>query len=206
MLTPNNLTEFPFVRFYSIELDYESGSQLIANKCEIFINQLQKLPQLNEANYICVRANISRKRQKKRGDFRDRTQLLEHLRNKLLLICGYRRWFKFRIGLGLNTDAFTNTIASILQIQQVCSNVAIHLVRPSTMHIHYEQLPIETISNWLHRNQNTDYDGKEFVNQNHQGRVLEIATIFNAISNALEMLNHLKEVLFIVCDWALKLI
>ena len=195
MLTLDNLAEFPFVRCGGIYLDYSVGSHLIANKCEIFANKLQKLPRLIGANHIYVSANISRKRQKKRGDFRDHTQLLEHLRNKLLPIFCYHRRFKFRIGIGSNTDAFTNIITSILQIQQVCSNVAIHPARPITMPIQNEQLPIGTIANWLHRNRNTDNDGKEFANQNHQGSVLEIETI-NAISNDLEMLNHLKKVIF----------
>ena len=197
MLTLDNLAEFPFVRFYAIELNYESGSDLIANKCEIFASQLRKFPRLNGSSHICVSANISRKRQKKRGDFRDHTQLLEHIRNKLLPIFGYRRWFKFRIGIGSNTDAFTNIITSILQIQQVCSNVAIHLARPITMPIQNEQLPIGTIANWLHRNRKTDKDDKEFANQNQRERVLEIEA--ENISNVLEMVNHLKEVLF-NCD------
>ena len=192
MLTIDNLAEFPFFRCYGIELNYESGSHLIAKKCEIFASQLQKFPRLNEANSICVSANIS---QKRRGDFRDRTQFLEHLRNKLLPICGYRRQFEFHIGS--NSDAFTNIVSSILEIKQVnqSSNVGIHFVRRITMTNQYERLPIETIANWLHRNQNADNDGKEFANQNHRGSVLEIETR-NAISNDLEMLNHLKKVIF----------
>ena len=194
-LTVDNLAEFPFVRCGGIYLDYSVGSHLIANKCEIFASKLQKLPRLNGANHIYVSANISRKRQKKRGDFRDHTQLLEHLRNKLLPICGYRRRFVFHIGS--NSDAFTNIVSSILEIKQVnqSSNVGIHFVRRITMTNQYERLPIETIANWLHRNQNADNDGKEFANQNHQGSVLEIETR-NAISNDLEMLNHLKKVIF----------
>ena len=192
VLTVDNLAEFPFVRFADVKLDYNAGSHLIANKCEIFASQLQKFPRLNEANSILVRANI---RQKRRGDFRDRTQLLEHLRNKLLPIFGYRRWFGFRIGS--NSDAFTNIVSSILEIKQVnqSSNVGIHFGRRITMTNQYERLPIETLANWLHRNRNEDNDGKEFANQNHRGSVLEIETR-NAISNDLEMLNHLKKVLF----------
>ena len=197
VLTLRNLAEFPFVRCDAINLDYSVGSHLIANKCEVFVSQLQKVPRLNEANSISVSANIS---QKRRGDFRDRTQLLEHLRNKLLPICGYCRWFEFRIGLGSNIDAFTNIIASILLMQQVneCSDVVIRLVKPIIpIPIQYDcPLPVETIANWLHRNPNTDNGGKELTNQNYQRRVLEIETIFNAISNVLEMFHHLKTVLF----------
>ena len=65
-----------------------------------------------------VRANI---RQKRRGDFRDRTQLLEHFRNKLLPTFGYRRRLGFRIGSNSNSDAFTNIVSSILEMQQITS-------------------------------------------------------------------------------------
>ena len=190
MLAPNDLAEFPFVRFDAVELDYNKGSHLIANKCEIFASQLQKLPRLNESNSICVSANISEKRQ--RGYFIDHTQFLEHLHNKLLPVFGYCHQLGFRIGLGSNNDAVTTTIASILQMRQIidCSNVAIHLAKP----IQYDRLPIETISNWLHRNQNADNGRNEFANQNHKERVLEIEMVY--VQNVLEMLNHLKKVLF----------
>ena len=194
VFTPNDLVEFPFLRFDAIKLDYNIGFHLIANKCETFVNQLQKFPRLNEANSICVLANIS---QKRRGYFIDHTQLLEHLHNQLLSIFGYCRRFEFRIGLGSDNGNITNIIASILEMQQVdeCSNVAIHLddVKPTYMYKY--RLPIETISNWLHRNRNTDNGGNEFANQNHQKRVLEIEVAL--ILNVLEMVNHLKEVLFI---------
>ena len=56
VLTLDDLTELsrPFLRFDEVELDYNSGSHLIANKCEIFASQLQKVPRLSEANSICA--------------------------------------------------------------------------------------------------------------------------------------------------------
>ena len=184
----NNLAEFPFLRFDAIRLDYNAGSHQIANKCEIFASQLQKLSRLHETNSICVWATVN---QKGRGYFIDHTQLLEHLRNRLLSICGYCRQYKFLISLKSDKGTVANIITSILQMQQVneCSNVGISLVIPNQ----YEQLPIETISNWLHRNhRNTDNGGNEFVN--HKERLLEINIAY--ISNLVEMLNHFKKVLF----------
>ena len=158
-LTLDNLAEFPFVRCGGIYLDYSVGSHLIANKCEIFASQLQKFPALKKANSICVSANIN---QKRRDHFIDHTQFLEHLRNKLLPIFCYHRRFKFRIGIGSNTDAFTNIVSSILEIKQVnqSSNVGIHFVRRITMTNQYERLPIEAIANWLHRSETQIMMGK----------------------------------------------
>ena len=84
-----------------------------------------------------------------------------------------------------------NIITEILEMQQVneCPNVAIRLVIDKQ----HEQLPIEAISNWLHRNQNTDNGGNEFANQDLRERILEIDASY---SNAVEMLNHFKKVLF----------
>ena len=196
MLTLNNLAEFPFIRFDAVELNYDSGSHQIANKCEVFASQLQKFPRLNEANSVCVSANIS---QKQCGYFTDQSQLLEHLRNQLLPIIGSRCrcefFIRFKRDRGVTnvfTGAATNLITSILQMKQIinCSNVAFDVVIAAES----EHLPVETISNWLHRNRNTDNGVNEFSNQSQQERKLEIKVAY--ISNVLEMLNHLKEVLF----------
>ena len=189
MLTLNNLSEFPFVRFDDVKLDYNAGSHQIANKCEIFASQLQKLPRLNESNSISVWATVN---QKRRDHFIDHTQLLEHLRNRLLPICGYCRRYEFCIGFGSNSDAVTNIITSILEMQQIidCSNVGIRL----GIDYQNEQLPVESISNWLQRNQHTDNGGNEFTNQNQRERVLEIKVAY--ILNVAEMWNHFKKVLF----------
>ena len=196
MFTLNDLAEFPFLRFDEVELGYESGSHLIAKKCEIFASQLQKLPRLNEANSVCVSTNIS---QKQRGYFIDQSQLLEHLRNHLLPIIGSRCrcefFIRFKRDRGVTnvfTGAATNLITSILQMKQIinCSNVAFDVVIAAQ----FEHLPIGTISNWLHRSRNTDNGGNEFANQSQHERILEIKVAY--ISNLFEMLDHLKEVLF----------
>ena len=188
MLTLNNLAEFPFLRFDTIRLDYNAGSHQIANKCEIFASQLQKLSRLHEANSISVWASV---RQKGHGYFIDHTQFLEHLRNQLLPIFGYCRRFEFRIGL--RSDK-ANIITSILEMQQIigCPNVAFRL--PIYNHNNqHEHLPIETISNWLHRNGNTVNGGNEVANQSQQERVLEIEV--ENISDVVELWNHFKKVL-----------
>ena len=191
MLTLNNLSEFPFVRFDDVKLDYNAGSHQIANKCEIFASQLQKLPRLNESNSISVWATVN---QKRRDHFIDHTQLLEHLPNRLLPICGCCRRFKFLIGFESDKGAVANMFTSILQMQQIidCSNVAFRLV----IDCQYDKLPIETISNWLHRNGNgnTDNGGNGIANQDQRERVLEIQVA--NISNSLEMWDHFEKVLF----------
>ena len=100
---------------------------------------------------------------KRHGYFIDHTQLLEYLRNRLLSICGNCRRFEFRIYLGSDKEEVTNIITAILGIQQVteCSNVQIGIVVAKR----FEQLPIEAISSWLHRNRNTTHGGNEFANQ-----------------------------------------
>ena len=198
MLTLDNLSEFQFLRFDTIKLEYNIGSHLIANKCEVFASQLQKLARLNGVNSICVLANIN---QQRRDHFIDHTQFLEHLRNRLLPICGCCRRYKFLIGFESDKDSVANIITSILQMPQIidCPNVAFRLVIDKQ----YEQLPIETISNWLHRNGNgnTDDGGNEFANQNHQERVLEIEVANISSSNIVEMIDHLKKVLFQTLCW-----
>ena len=150
---------------------------------------MKESQKLDEANSICVSANI---RHKRHGDFRNHTQFLEHLRNQLLPIFGYRRQFEFHIGLVYDNYAVTEVITSILQMQQAneCSNVGISLV----IHNQYEELPTRTISNWLHRNRNGNINdgGNEFANQSQHERVLEIDA--GKFSNVLEMCNHLKKV------------
>ena len=212
VLASNDLAKFPFVHFDAINLNYESGSHLIANKCEMFVSHLKKLQQVGNANSICVSANISQKqaqRHKRHGDFRNHKQLLKHLRNELLPICGYCRQFEFRIGLVYDNYAVTNVITSILQMQQVneCSNVYISLVIPNQYEElpvgvgAGEQLPVEAISKWLHRSQNTN-GGNEFVNQSQHERVFEIDV--GKVSNVMEMCSHLKKVIlgFLRCSKA----
>ena len=189
-LTFNSLTKFPFVRFDKVTLCY-SGRLSIANKCEIFASRLQKT-RLKEANSICVWATIDQ--MIRHHDFCDHTQLLEHLRNQILPICGYRHRYEFNIDLESDKFAVANIITSILEMQQVneCSNVGIRLVIPNQ----YEQLPIGTISNWLHRNRNTDNGENKFANQNQRERVLEIEVANISNSNVVEMWNHLRKVFF----------
>lgn len=191
-LTLNNLAEFPFVRFDDVRLNYFGGTDLIPNKCQTFTRQLQKLPRLNETNSICIWATVSEKRQ--RGYFIDHTQLLKHLRNKLLPICGYRQKFEYHIRLGSDDNPVENIITPILQMQQLidCSNVAIDVM--GAQPIRHGLSLIKTISSWMHRNQNTVKDGKEFSNQ-AQERVLEVEVA--CISDAADPLwNHFKKVLF----------
>ena len=159
VLTLDDLAELsrPFLRFDEVELDYNSGSHLIANKCEIFASQLQNVARLSEANSICVWATVNQniRMRRDRGHFLDHFQLLNHLRDVLLPICGYCRRYKFLIDLQSDKDAVANIIRAILRMKQIidCPNVIIEFGGNS------KHFPLGCISNWLHRNQNTDNGG-----------------------------------------------
>lgn len=193
VLTLDDLAELsrPFLRFDEVELDYNSGSHLIANKCEIFASQLQNVARLSEANSICVWATVNQniRMRRDRGHFLDHSQLLNHLRDVLLPICGYCRRYKFLIDLQSDKDAVAEIIRDILRMKQIidCPNVIIEFGG------NYKQFPLKCISNWLLRNQNTDNGGNEFANQDQQERILEIEACH---SDVVGMLNHFKKVLF----------
>ena len=196
VLTLDDLAELsrPFLRFDEVELDYNSGSHLIANKCEIFASQLQNVARLSEANSICVWATVNQniRMRRDRGHFLDHSQLLNHLRDVLLPICGYCRQYKFLFPLPWQTERQNKgsvLIKSILKMQQIigCPNVIIEFGG------NYKQFPLKCISNWLLRNQNTNNGGNEFANQDQQERILEIEACY---SDIVGMLNHFKKVLF----------
>ena len=124
--------------------------------------------------------------------FSNHSQLVKHLQTELLPIFGSSCAYKFSIHFNFNSEekAFTEVISSILQLDPIC--------RCSTLEIYLKkldkqiQLPVEAISNWLHRK----HDGIDEVTKE---RFLKICSseIFNRniqIQNAMEMCDYLKTV------------
>ena len=181
------LTNLPlFLRYDHVELNYQcsvyKSIPLIEKKCKSAVNYLQPL-KLNDTNLIHIIGTINGNN---RTHFNDHIQLLNHLRNELLPICSSSRGYKFDILLSSDEVSHTNLIAQILQIPQIdcCSNVKIKLIG---LAIHPIQLPIESISNWLHQN----CDGKE---EKSNKRFLRIYFFnFNSLCTR-DLVDHLKKV------------
>ena len=209
-----NLAELPkFVRFNKVKLDYCDGyaeifaesnylngepiKLPIAEKClSLLANYLQPLKKaLNDSVLIHFFAAIN-------GNdpncFSNGSQLLSHVQNELVQICDSSRGYKFEIGYFCSEmNDSTNVIASILQMDPIVqsSHVEIIFHRLSNLNFltpqsdfqhHTRQLPIELISNWLHRK-------SKAINENSKGRFLQINLRY--IQNAPELCDYLKEVI-----------
>lgn len=128
-------------------------------------------------------------RQNDPENFENHSQLLDYLRNKLLPICASSRGYEFVIWF-FNSDKDDNgtgtadIISSVLQFPQIvsCSNVELNPCQLKST-----ALPVEAISNWLHRNY-LDGHGLE----NRRERCLQISV--QNIINGLEMCQNLKKV------------
>ena len=147
IISYNELTKSPqFLRF-RVKLDYQNIRRAIpiAEKSQSVVNYLQQI-KLDNSSLIHFNATINKNN---RSQFSDHSQLLDHLRNELLPICGSSRGYKFKISCFSDKASHKNLIAEILQIPRIdcCSNVEINLPVFTT-----HKLPIESISHWLHRN------------------------------------------------------
>ena len=184
------MTNLPrFLRFDRVKFNYRTlrsgyatANLPIAKKCQSVVNYLRrlKLKDSNLIHFICTIKDNSR------SDFSDHSQLIDHLQNELLTICGSSRRYTFGIWFYSDKASHTNLIAEILQMPQIdcCSNVKIKLIGFATRPI---QLPIESISNWLHQN----CDGKE---EKSNERFLRIYLFnFNSLCTR-ELVDHLKKV------------
>ena len=188
-----NLSEFPqFLRVDTVCLNYCFFVVPISEVCRAFINYLQPLKKtLKDSNLIDFFGSINNNRS---THFSDHSKLLDHLQNELLPICDSSRAYEFDILFYSDENAGRDVIASILKQQTIlrCSNVAIKLSLANWP----LQLPIEPISNWLHRK----CDG---INENERSafsafteeRFLQIH--FDKFQNATELCDYLKTVITI---------
>lgn len=185
-LVLNELTTFsPFLRFDTIWLWSLYGEHPIKEKCEFIERHLRPLKSaLIDSNMIDFRARISA--YDDGIDFSDHLQLLEYIRNRLLPICNSSLGYKFYIDFESDFNSAANVIASLLQMPEIkrCANVEIKITSREQ-----NQLPIETISNWLERSA----DGMENNVQKHRERSLTISTD-GVFGNTREMIDHMKTV------------
>ena len=185
------MTNLPqFLRFDRIELYYQSNgypSRLtIVKKCQSVVNYLRLL-KLNDSSLIHFNGTINKNNP---DNFNSHSQLFGHLRNELLPICGSSRGYKFDL-FTADEVSRTNLIDQILQMPRIecCSNVEIKLNKIYGSIILSLQLPIESISNWLHRN----CDGIKEESKERLLRIYSSGFIFSWGIGAL--CDHLKKVI-----------
>ena len=113
----------PFLRFEEVQLNYDTGSQSISEKCSLFDDCLKTIKPalLKDSNEIRFNADISANT----NHFNSQSSLLIYLRDILLPICNSSRRYIFEIQF--DKEPTTDFFSSMLQIPQVrsCSNVSI---------------------------------------------------------------------------------
>ena len=172
-----------FLRFDCVKLCYLSSlyATTIEKKCQSAVDCLQRL-KLNDSSLIHFNGTISKNNP---SHFSDHSQLLDHLQNELLPICGSSRCYKFEIYFHSDQVSCADLFVKILQIPRIdcCSNVEIKF-NGFTWGLPIN-FPIEPISNWLHRS----CDG---IKEKSKERFLRIYPF--SFLCARELCNHLKKV------------
>ena len=185
--TENELPKFPqFIRFGQVNLLYGLAKLPNYEMCQSVVNYLQPLKSaLNDSNMINFTGLICQD-QDNQGCFTDHSKLLNHLQEGLMPICNSSRGYNFDIWFCTNKNTGSKVAAAILQMPAIgrCSTLKI-ILRPIQDPI---QLPVEAISNWLHRR----YDG---TNENRKQLFLQIGA-YN-IGNIGDLYEHLKKVIII---------
>ena len=136
-----------FIRFGEVLLLFFDGSQPIADKCQLFDGCLQSIKSaLNDSYSIRFASKVD---QNDESHFSNHQTLIEYLRDRLLPICDSSRNYSFGFVFDSDKNSSSSVIASILQMSQTnrCFGVFIGLRGANSA-----QLPIDTISKWLHRN------------------------------------------------------
>ena len=165
-------------------------------KCEKVKEYLQPIKNaLKDSNSIRFVACIS---QNYPSCFSGHSVLLRYLSEQLLQICNSSRRYEFEIYFCSDKDASSNFISSLLKMPPIsrCSYFEITLYRIEEA----QQLPVETISDWLNR-------------KKHDGRIPQeiFMTIYiYEIQNATEMCDHLSKVclflLYFYCSLKLEIL
>ena len=131
-----------FLRFVNVEL-------YVDRKCNSVVNYLQPLKKsLNGSNLITFEARINENIQ---SGFSNHLQLLNHIQEELMPIFDSSHGYKFKVHFDSDANAGVNVIRQLLQMHPIdrCSNVEITLYG---LEEQPNQLPLEAISNFLHRN------------------------------------------------------
>lgn len=199
-LREKELSEFPrYLRFDTISLRCNgltlSYTQSMLNTIELFKSCLQILsPVLKDTNLTCIHGTIDKR---KRGKlYKDHKELIEHFQNSLLPICDSSRGYLFELTFNSDKKSANNVLASIIQMPSVgrCSTLSfnIHPFRVGYMSgYHFDILPVEEISNWLHR----EYHNNKIGSQMQQEKHLKISTCERV--NVQQICHRLKEVAII---------
>ena len=176
----------PFLRFdTTVILDYISGAQSIAQKCESFHGHLSSIQTtLLNSNVInfCFGIGIN---QKNPSQFSNHSAALEHIHH-IVSICNSPREYDFHFQSHSNSSAFGNLITSILEMREIARSSFVYISGDYYGHTN-TQLPIETISNWLNRERHT-------MDQIQRTLILSCSAQY---SNIQEMCDFLKQVSFL---------
>ena len=184
-----NAASFPsFVRFDNATIllsasffdEKDEGEELwdrqpIAGKCQLLEDQLKLIKPALEGSIMKIDASID---QDNPFCFDDHHEFLKYLSDRFLPICDKSRKYEFWIGFASDANTAKCLIASILKLEQVdrCSNLILW-----TSTADRTKLPLDEISNWLHRSCD---------NQRERSLTIKLPEI----GNIPEVLTHLKEV------------
>ena len=193
-ISPSDLATLPpFLRFNIVQLElaelgYVRATQPIADKCLLFENLLQQsLKPALDGSVLAFGGDID---ENDTSCFHNHLELLNYLRDRLLPICNKSREYKFDILFDSDKSAAEHVIASILETPQLnhCSNAQFWIYYGSQSDEPQLRLPIKEISIWLHRK--CDREGKKSLHICAGG--------MKKIKNIEAIINHLKEVLFLL--------
>ena len=194
-ISPSDLTALPpFLRFNIVQLEvaelcYVKVGQPIAEKCLLFENLLQQsLKPALDGSVLAFGGDID---ENKSSCFHNHLELLNYLRDRLLPICNKSREYKFDISFDSDKSAAKRVIASILETPQLnhCSSAQFWIYYGSDEPQLQLRLPIKEISIWFHRKCDRDREGKKSLHIYSHGMKIE---------NIEAIINHLKEVLFLL--------
>ena len=188
MTNKTNLKNFPFLRFETFYMLYNDGSISIDEKLHLLQDQLQLFgTALSDLKKITLTVRINKN---DHSQFHNRTQLLDHIREQLLPICDSSPFYSFNIDFQSDRDAAGNFIDQILQLPSInrCRDVYFQYKNET-----FIQLPVDSISNWLHRNSD-DGIGCTLNGQIKKYRYLAMNKRI-IIQNADEMCDRLKMVI-----------
>ena len=170
-----------FLRFDKVKLEYSTGSQSIAQKCESFRGYLASIKStLYDSNITYFDFQIDEEDQ---SQFRNHPTFIEHIRH-IMSICDLSRGYAFIFSLRTNTYAFDYLIASIIEMPETMHSSFVSIVGGLYDHTN-TQLLAETISNWRERHA---------MNQNQRERCLILYVLDHSIIQG--MCDYLEQVSF----------
>ena len=182
------LKKFPFLRFKTLRIGYNAGSISIDEKRQHLHYHLQLFETvLSDLEKVILSATIN---QDDQSQFRNHSQLITNLREKVLPICDSSPVYLFHIDFQSDKDAAGNFIGQILQLPQInrCQEVSFFYSNEI-----FIQLPVEVIANWLNRNYDVGIGGAG-TGQSKKERIL-YANKQIKIQNAVEMCDCMQMVI-----------